>query len=231
MVNDYLTTAGIRDLERFTQDIVEDALLQHGDQPHIISTKEVKKSLGKAPLRRNLQRYKKFCGVVNGLCVNSGGVGECFAIEAVQAPQNKITGLAQECLKESFEIAYTLAGHVFEPCAQEHFHVHLGEGAVPKDGPSAGLTILIAILSAASGIAVDSKYAMTAELDLHGELWPVGGELAKIQAAAQSGCTTVFIPIDNMNEKVQELADTLHIEIVPVHSAYEVIERVFEGKL
>ena len=231
LVNDYLTTAGIRDLERFTQDIVEDALLQHGDQPHIISTKEVKKSLGKAPLRRNLQRYKKFCGVVNGLCVNSGGVGECFAIEAVQAPQNKITGLAQECLKESFEIAYTLAGHVFEPCAQEHFHVHLGEGAVPKDGPSAGLTILIAILSAASGIAVDSKYAMTAELDLHGELWPVGGELAKIQAAAQSGCTTVFIPIDNMNEKVQELADTLHIEIVPVHSAYEVIERVFEGKL
>jgi Lon-like ATP-dependent protease len=110
----------------------------------------------------------------------------------------------------------------------ELYHLHVNfPGGVPLDGPSAGITIATAIYSAVKGLPIDNTLAMTGELSIHGNVKPVGGVIAKVDAARQAGAKRVFIPYDNMQSLFDELDD---IEVIPVKRLEQVIDLAFRAQ-
>ena len=141
-----------------------------------------------------------------------------------------ITGQLGDVMKESAQIAVSLVKDLF-PDQEELFenndlHIHVPAGAVPKDGPSAGITLTTALASLVTGRIVNPKYAMTGEVSLKGRLMPIGGLPEKLMAAARAGVKKVFIPKENvrdLSEVPQEIRDQL--KIVPVQKVMEVLEK------
>lgn len=111
---------------------------------------------------------------------------------------------------------------------KKSIHIHFAEGAIPKDGPSAGVAILMSILSAAYNKEILEPVAYTGEINLHGNVWAIGGELAKIKAAEKAGCTKVFIPKENYERLSRDAIDSFSIKIVPVTHVNEVISEVLD---
>jgi len=108
----------------------------------------------------------------------------------------------------------------------DHYHLHVNfPGGVPMDGPSAGITMACAIYSAIQGIPIDPKLAMTGELSIHGKVKPVGGIIAKVEAARQAGATRVLIPAENMQTIFQSMEG---IQVIPVQRWEEVMQHVFQ---
>lgn len=142
-----------------------------------------------------------------------------------------VTGRLGDVMKESVSIALSLARAFYpdasEALAKEDLHIHVPDGATPKDGPSAGITMTTALASLFSGVSVTPKVAMTGEVSLQGTVNPIGGLPEKLMAAQRAGVETVFIPannVDDLADVAQEVRDQL--TIIPVNQAQEVLEHL-----
>ena len=160
--------------------------------------------------------------------------GDILFVEAVMTPgkgEVQITGQLGDVMKESVQVALTLAKSMF-PQQKERFekndiHIHVPEGAVPKDGPSAGITMTTAISSLILGKSVSSEYAMTGEVSLQGDILPIGGLPEKLMAAVRAGVKKVFIPKENEMD-LKEVADEIKakLTILPVEEVSQVLKEV-----
>lgn len=237
LIRNYTREAGVRSLER------EIANLCRKSVREIMSTKAKSLKITKKNLSKfaGIPRFKygqiekdDMVGVANGLAWTEVG-GEFLNIEAVILPgkgKTTITGKLGDVMQESVQAAlsyvrsrslqFGLKPSIFE---KKDIHIHVPEGAIPKDGPSAGITMCTAMVSALTGIAVKKDVAMTGEVTLRGNVLPIGGLKEKLLAAQRGGIKTVIIPADN--EK--DLADvpkniTQDIKIVPVKHVDEVLK-------
>lgn len=239
LIRHYTREAGVRNLEREVANLCRKAIkdiLMHGRKAVCVSPSNLAKYAG-------VRRYKyreadegPKVGVVCGLAYTEYG-GNILAIEAVTMPGKggkvSVTGNLQEVMKESVTVAEMLVksraaalGVEWEHLKSTQIHVHVPEGAVPKDGPSAGAAMVTAILSALTGIAVRHNVAMTGEVNLRGRVTEIGGLKEKLLAAHRAGITTVLIPQDNEKD-LTELPPKLKkaLTIVPVGTIEEVLMR------
>ncbi|MCW4149556.1 endopeptidase La [Halomonas sp. 18H] len=237
IIEGYAREAGVRQLEKQLHRIVRKAavkLLENGQQTIKVSVKNLEEFLGAPTFRK--EKVMKGEGVVTGLAWTSMG-GATLSVEAgkVHALDRgfKLTGQLGEVMKESANIAYSyVLGHLTEYGADADFfdsafvHLHVPEGATPKDGPSAGVTITTALLSLACHEPLDRPLAMTGELTLTGQVLPVGGIREKIIAARRSEIFEVILPDANRRD-YEELPDYLR-EGMTVHFAghYRDVARV-----
>ena len=174
-------------------------------------------------------------GIATGLAWTATG-GELTFVESAATPgkgELSITGQLGEVMKESARAAWTYCrlwavrhGHPVDYFAQHDFHVHLPAGAIPKDGPSAGITMAVAMLSLLTGRKIDRRLAMTGEITLRGDVLPIGGLKEKLLAARAAGVRTVLLPRANRRDLV-ELPPTLRdeLDLVLVERMEEVVER------
>ena len=234
----YTREAGVRTLERELAKVARKALRQilEGKYESVVVNEEnLNAFLGVRRYRYGVGEEEDQVGAVTGLAWTEVG-GELLTIEAVTVPgkgQIKTTGKLGEVMQESIQAAmsfvkarapaYGVKPSIF---ARKDIHVHLPEGAVPKDGPSAGIGMVTAIISTLTGIPVRRDVAMTGEVTLRGRVLPIGGLKEKLLAALRGGITTVLIPEENEKDLV-ELPATLkdQIEIVPVAHVDEVLAR------
>ena len=172
-------------------------------------------------------------GVVTGLAWTQAG-GEILYIETMftrGSGKLLITGQLGDVMKESAQIAVSLVKHMFPDKAElfekNDLHIHVPDGATPKDGPSAGITLTVSLASLVTGVPLSPAVAMTGEVSLQGDVKAIGGLPEKLMAAQRAGVKTVFIPeenADDLRDVAQEVRDQL--EIVPVREAAEVLERL-----
>ena len=169
-------------------------------------------------------------GVVTGLAWTQVG-GEILYIETLLTPGTGrliLTGKLGDVMKESAQIAVSIVKAMFPERAElfekHDLHIHVPEGAVPKDGPSAGITLTTAIASLVSGHAVDPTVAMTGEVSLRGAVTPIGGLPEKLMAAQRAGVKHVFIPKDNMDD-LKDVAEEVReaLTITPVSAVTDVL--------
>jgi ATP-dependent Lon protease len=243
MIRYYTREAGVRNLEREIANLTRKATKE-------ILTKKLDKV---AVTRKNLDKYagvRKFrwgeaetedlIGVTNGLAWTEVG-GELLSIEATVVPgkgKMTITGKLGDVMQESVQagasyvrsraVSFGLKPPMFE---KRDIHVHVPEGATPKDGPSAGVAMITSIVSALTGIAVRRDVAMTGEITLRGRVLPIGGLKEKLLAALHAGIKRVLIPKDNEKD-LAEIPDNVKkgIEIIPVNTVDEVIEHALTRK-
>lgn len=175
---------------------------------------------------------KKKPGIVTGLAWTRVG-GEILFIETLMtAGSGKviITGQLGDVMKESVQIAVSLVKAMFPEQAEKFekndLHVHVPAGAVPKDGPSAGITLTTAIASLVCQKAVSPEFAMTGEVSLRGVVTPIGGLPEKLMAAQRAGIQKVFIPKDNVDD-LKDVADEVkaRLTVIPVGTVQEVLEK------
>ena len=237
LIRYYTREAGVRNLERELANLARKAIKE------ILSSKTVKKV---AVNRRNLEKFagvrrfrfgelesEDLVGVVTGLAWTEVG-GELLSIEAVTVPgkgKATATGKLGDVMKESVQAAesyvksrgssFGIQRSTFE---RKDIHVHVPEGATPKDGPSAGVAMVTAIVSVLTGIPVRRDLAMTGEITLRGRVFPIGGLKEKLLAALQGGLKTVLIPKDNEKD-LAEIPDNVKkgLQIIPVAHVDEVL--------
>lgn len=189
--------------------------------------------MDKHPLRgRKIESYVS-PGIVTGLAWTASG-GEILSIETMLVKGSGkivITGRLGDVMKESAQIAVSKVKKLLPEqakCFENHdLHIHVPDGATPKDGPSAGITLTVALASLVSKVAVPPDTAMTGEVSLQSKLHPIGGLSEKLMAAQRAGVTRVFIPPDN-EEDLREVAEevTNQLEIIPVKSVEEVLRKL-----
>lgn len=242
LATDYTHEAGVRNLERKIAAVCRKVARRAAEGDHSsvsVNQKTLPGLLGPVPFRHEKATKVSEVGVVNGLAWTEAG-GEILRLEATLTRGRGfvLTGQLGDVMKESGAAALTFArwraaqlGIEESVFARHQLHVHLPAGAIPKDGPSAGITIATAILSLATEIAVRSDVAMTGEVTLRGRVLPVGGVREKALAALRAGMKTVILPKENM----QDLSDIPRelkrkIRFVPVTHMDEVIEAALERK-
>jgi ATP-dependent Lon protease len=230
--------AGVRTLERELAKVARKTLrhiLEGKYESVIVREDNLQTFLGVRKFRYGIGEEEDQIGAVTGLAWTEVG-GELLTIEAVTVPgkgQIKTTGKLGEVMQESIQAAmsfvkarapaYGVKPSIF---ARKDIHVHLPEGAVPKDGPSAGIGMVTAMISTLSGVAVRRDVAMTGEVTLRGRVLPIGGLKEKLLAALRGGIRIVLIPAENEKDLV-ELPATLTegLEIIPVDHVDEVLAR------
>ena len=238
MIRYYSREAGVRNLERdiskICRKVVKDLLLKPRKTKIKITTKNLNDYLGVQRYSYGLAEEKDQIGCVTGLAWTSVG-GELLTIEtAVINGKGKYstTGKLGDVMKESIAAAMTVVrsrAEVFgiedEAFQNKDIHVHVPEGATPKDGPSAGIGMCTAIMSALTKIPIKASVAMTGEITLRGEVLGIGGLKEKLLAAHRGGITTVIIPKDNEKDLV-EIPDNIkqNLTIKPVRWIDEVLE-------
>jgi ATP-dependent Lon protease len=238
IIRHYTREAGVRTLERELAKIARKSLRQilEGKAERVDLTQEtVGEFLGVRKFRYGMGEEEDQIGAVTGLAWTEVG-GELLTIEAVTVPgkgQIRTTGKLGEVMQESIQAAmsfvkarapaYGVKPSIF---ARKDIHVHLPEGAVPKDGPSAGIGMVTAMISTLTGIAVRRDVAMTGEVTLRGRVLPIGGLKEKLLAALRGGISTVLIPAENEKDLV-ELPSTVKeaLEIIPVDHIDQVLSR------
>jgi ATP-dependent Lon protease len=238
MIRYYSREAGVRNLERdiskICRKVVKDLLLKPKKEKVLITPENLSDYLGVRRFSYGLAEEQDQIGQVTGLAWTEVG-GELLTIETAVIPgkgKQSATGKLGDVMKESIEAAMTvvrsrsdvlgIANSVFQ---ENDIHVHVPEGATPKDGPSAGIGMCTAIISALTKIPVRANVAMTGEITLRGEVLPIGGLKEKLLAAHRGGITTVLIPADNAKDLV-EIPDNIkhNLDIRPVHWIDEVLE-------
>ena len=243
IIRRYTREAGVRNLERELSTVIRKAVKEL-----IMSKKELVKSsadnladyLGVPKYRYGEVEDRDQVGIVTGLAWTNVG-GELLTIEAAMM-QGKgrmtVTGNLRDVMKESISaaasyvrmraIAFGIKPPLFDV---RDIHVHVPEGATPKDGPSAGVAMATAIVSVMTGIPVRRDVAMTGEITLRGRVWPIAGLKEKLLAALRGGIKTVLIPEENAKDLV-EIADSIKsgLEIVPVSRMDEVLARAMTRK-
>jgi ATP-dependent Lon protease len=221
MIRFYTREAGVRNLEREISKIgrkaVKQLLLHPAEKTVTVDTKNLDKYLGVRRFRYGKAEESNRVGQVTGLAWTEVG-GELLTIEAaVVAGKGKLTHTGQlgEVMQESIQAAMTVVrsrsamlGLDTDFYQRADVHIHVPEGATPKDGPSAGIGMCTALISALTKIPVRSDVAMTGEITLRGEVLPIGGLKEKLLAAHRGGITTVLIPDDNTKD-LTEIADNI----------------------
>jgi ATP-dependent Lon protease len=237
LIRYYTREAGVRNLEREIANLCRKAIkdiLMKGRGKVNITPANLDKYAGVRKFRYGEVDEKDRIGVVTGLAYTEFG-GDLLSIEAVTMPgkEGKVTttGNIKEVMKESITVAEMLIksranqfGIDFARLNEKSIHVHVPEGATPKDGPSAGAAMVTAIVSALTGIEVRRDIAMTGEINLRGYVTPIGGLKEKLLAAHRGGIKKVLIPKDNVKD-LAEIPDraTKGLEIVPVNTIEEVL--------
>jgi ATP-dependent Lon protease len=238
MIRYYTREAGVRSLERdiskICRKVVKALLLKAVDGKVVVSESNLGEYLGVKRFNYGVAEEQDQIGQVTGLAWTEVG-GELLTIETAVIPgkgKHSATGKLGDVMKESIEAAMTVVrsrsgilgidNDVFQ---QNDIHIHVPEGATPKDGPSAGIGMCTAIISALTKIPVRANVAMTGEITLRGEVLPIGGLKEKLLAAHRGGITTVLIPADNEKDLV-EIPENIkaNLLIKPVHWIDEVLE-------
>ena len=242
IISGYTREAGVRELERKIGQICRKAareILQSHKKTVRVTCNNLEHYLGKIKYRPDQKNQTDEVGIVRGLAWTSVG-GETLQIEVNKMPgkgEIELTGQLGDVMKESAMagISYIRSVsskyHIPADCFKKNdFHIHIPEGAVPKDGPSAGITMATAMLSAITGIPVKADLAMTGEITLRGRVLPIGGLKEKLLAAATAGITTVLVPKENerdVEEISKEITGGLTIHFVD--NMDEVIALAFAG--
>ena len=229
----YCKSMGVRDAKKAVRKIVSEKLFVNRDKTSeelIINEEDVKATLGAPPRERGNFPCEVYPGLSKALAVTGENCGMAFAIETLLIPNDSsltITGLPKESMIDSVKLAISyIKCHYHGLLDGKGIHVHFGEGAVPKDGPSAGVAILTSMLSAVFSKAITENVSYTGEINANGYVFNIGGTIAKMQAAQHSGCTRVFIPYGNYLELTEDELSQFDIEVVPVKHISEVIKEV-----
>jgi len=219
IIDGYTREAGVRTLERLIGKLCRKITLKIVEDPEVkcisVKPQDLKEYLGAPRFLRQPSAERAEVGVVNGLAWTSVG-GEVMPVEALTfngKGRVQLTGKLGDVMKESAELAksvvrlrlekYGIAADYFE---NHDVHIHVPEGAVPKDGPSAGVALTCALMSAVTGWKASGEYAMTGEITLHGKVLPIGGVKEKLLAAYRMGITNILLPRENEKdlEKIEE---------------------------
>ncbi|KTW17015.1 endopeptidase La [Sphingomonas sanguinis] len=244
LIQRYTREAGVRTLEREIARLARKALRQilEGKATSVTITPEnLHEFAGVQKYRHGLSEQEDQIGAVTGLAWTEVG-GELLTIESVTVPgkgQVKTTGKLGDVMKESVQAAFSFVqarspSFGIKPSLfhRKDIHIHLPEGAVPKDGPSAGIGLVTSIVSTLTGIAVRKDVAMTGEVTLRGRVLPIGGLKEKLLAALRGGITTVLIPQENEKDLADIPANILNgLKIVPVAHVDEVLRLALVGPL
>lgn len=236
LIDDYTMESGVRGLRKRIDTLCRQAavkLAKQEEAPFTVQPDDLHSWLDMQPILHDHILSKKKPGVVTGLAWTQAG-GEILFIETLFTKGSGkllLTGKLGDVMKESAYLAMSLVKSMFpaewEDVEKCDLHIHVPEGAVPKDGPSAGITLTTAIASLVTGRAVAPYYAMTGEVSLRGAITAIGGLPEKLMAAQRAGITTVFIPKENE----RDLADIdeeikAGLTIVPVEEVRDVLEQV-----
>ncbi len=235
IISDYTMESGVRGLKKRMDTLCRVAAVKlvRGEQKSLtVSPKRLREFLDMRPIRHEHVLETKNPGIVTGLAWTRAG-GEILFVETMFTKGKGkviITGQLGDVMKESVQIAISLVKARYPEKAQlfeeNDLHVHVPEGAVPKDGPSAGITLTTALSSLVTGRAVDPHFAMTGEVSLRGLVMPIGGLPEKLMAAMRAGITDVFIPEaneDDLDEVAEEVKSKLNI--MPVHAVDDVLKK------
>ena len=237
IIDGYTREAGVRNLERTITSVLRKCArkIASGEAENVsVTGTSLEKLLGPRMVKPEFLNRTNAIGIANGLAWTSIG-GETLPIE-VQVIDNgsgkiTVTGSLGDVMKESAQLAITYArvhaaeyGIDSERLKKCDLHIHAPEGAVPKDGPSAGVTLTTALISCLSGIPVRGDVAMTGEITLHGNVLPIGGLREKSMAAYREGMKTVLIPKDNVSD-LYEVDDEVkkNIEFLPMSNLSQVL--------
>lgn len=238
IISDYTAEAGVRGLKKQLDHLCRFAAVKlvKGEQKSItVNIKRVTEFLGKKTLHHEHILEDKMPGVVTGLAWTQAG-GEILFIETALTNGTgkvQITGQLGDVMKESAQIALTLVKSMYpkesEVFDKHDLHIHVPAGAVPKDGPSAGITLVTALSSLVTNISVGAEYAMTGEVSLRGNVMPIGGLPEKLMAAQRAGVKKVLIPQDNV-EDLEDVAEEVKekLDIIPVKRVDDVLKRVLK---
>ncbi|MBN8554084.1 MAG: endopeptidase La [Deltaproteobacteria bacterium] len=243
IVRNYTREAGVRSLQReiakICRKLVRKIATQSEDQiaKLQLDEKSVQELLGIPRFRQSSVEATNEIGLVTGLAWTAAG-GDVLTIESVAVPGNgkiQITGQLGKVMQESVKAALSYVkvrasdyGVPEDFFFNHDLHIHVPEGAIPKDGPSAGITIATALLSIAAKLPVDREIGMTGEITLRGRVLPIGGLKEKLMAAKRAGLKKILYPIENqrdLSEVPQSVKDGL--ELIPVFHMDEVVEQAF----
>jgi ATP-dependent Lon protease len=247
LIRFFTREAGVRNLEReianLTRKAIKDILMKKAgkDGKVVVTRRNLDKYAGVRRFRFGELESEDLVGVTTGLAWTEVG-GELLTIEAVTLPGKgrvTATGKLGDVMKESVQAAesyvksrstaFGIPPSIFE---KKDIHVHVPEGATPKDGPSAGVGMVTSIVSVLTGIAVRRDLAMTGEITLRGRVLPIGGLKEKLLAALRGGLKTVLIPAENEKD-LAEIPDNVKrgLKIIPVNTADEVLLHALAGPL
>ncbi|QKS30253.1 endopeptidase La [Accumulibacter sp.] len=244
IVRYYTREAGVRSLERdiskICRKVVKTLLLRKSQGKVAVSARNLDKFLGVRRYNFGVAERENQIGQVTGLAWTEVG-GELLTIEAVVLPgkgKTTTTGKLGEVMQESVQAALSVVRKRAQSLGIDHdfyqksdIHIHLPEGAIPKDGPSAGVGICTALVSVLTGIPVCCDVAMTGEITLRGEVLPIGGLKEKLLAAVRGGLARVLIPEENVRD-LAEIPDNIKnkLELIPVRWIDQVLEHALERK-
>ena len=237
LISEYTREAGVRQLEREIQGVLRKAALEvveEGVASVGITAENLEKYASQPHVQSEVAGRTPEIGVATGLAWTPFG-GDLLFVEAIQMPgkgQVTLTGQLGEVMKESAQAAWSLLrarapvlGIPLDSFTQSDIHVHVPAGAVPKDGPSAGITIATALASLLTRRPARHDVAMTGELTLRGRVLPIGGLKEKLTAAARAGVKTVLVPARNQSDIVEVPEEVKQmLEIKPVESLDQVLE-------
>ena len=238
IIDEYTMESGVRDLKKLINTLCRTAavqLVKNEGTTLTVTKTNLEKYLGKKQLHHERKLSSPEPGVVTGLAWTRAG-GEILFIESKLIPGKGkmiITGQLGDVMKESIQIALSLVKSLYpkeSKVLDDHdLHIHVPAGAVPKDGPSAGITLTTALASLLTGKKVSPEYAMTGEVSLRGGVMPIGGLPEKLMAPQRAGITKVLIPADN-EQDLDDVADEVKnkLEIIPVKKVTEVLKLVLK---
>lgn len=241
IIDEYTMEAGVRGLKKKLLEICRKAAVQiveEDKRPVIVKDRDVEGFLGRKKVNHDKVLKMNPPGVVTGLAWTQAG-GEILFVETVAMKgtgQIHLTGQIGDVMRESAETAVSLVKATFVDRNFDflHYdiHIHIPEGAVPKDGPSAGITMFTAVTSLVTGTEVSQYLAMTGEISLRGEVLPIGGLPEKLMAAVRAGVRKVLIPKENMSDLEDVPEETKeNLEIIPVATIRDVARYALGIKL
>jgi len=240
IISSYTMEAGVRGLKKQLETLCRHVAVElvSGNKKRVtVNVKKLPDYLDQVPIRHDRVKEVKEPGIVTGLAWTAVG-GEILFVETLLTKGSgkvQITGQLGDVMKESAQLAISLVKKLYPDKADlfetNDLHIHVPEGAVPKDGPSAGITLTTALASLINGVPVDPEYAMTGEVSLRGDVMPIGGLPEKLMAAQRAGVKTVFIPDEN-RESLREVAPEVlrELEIIPVKKVTDVLEKTIGQK-
>ena len=233
VIEHYTREAGVRGLKKRMDQLCRSAAVAMVDDPQAkptVTEENLSEYMDMNPVRRKHVPDDARPGIVTGLAWTPVG-GDILYIQSLLthgSGQLTVTGQLGDVMKESARIAVSLVKAMLpqqaQALAESDLHIHVPDGATPKDGPSAGITLTTALASLLTGVAVPPSVAMTGEVSLQGDVNPIGGLPEKLMAAQRSGVKRVFIPRDNLDD-LRDVADEVKqaLEIIPVDSVAEVL--------